>query len=67
MATDSYKSTKAGDAEFKVRPGGSFGTDQTQPIMNGSKGGGTKGGVTNDQLKQLGRSMAKAAANGKGY
>jgi hypothetical protein len=33
----------------------------------GTGAGGTKGGYTNEQLKQLGRSQARAAANGKGY
>jgi hypothetical protein len=33
----------------------------------GTVAGGTKGGKTNEQLMQLGRGMAKAAANGKAY
>lgn len=31
----------------------------------GSPKGGTKGGTTNDQLKQLGRNLARVAQQGK--
>lgn len=67
MATDSLKSTKPGDAEYKARPAGGFGSDRSVGIMNGGKGGGTKGGKTNEQLLKLGTSLARAAANGKAY
>lgn len=56
MATESMKSTKPGAAKSAG--------DKTQAIVVGGKG---SKGVTNDQLKQLGRGMARAAANGKAY
>jgi hypothetical protein len=33
----------------------------------GKPQGGIKGGKTNEQMQQLGRGLARAAANGKGY
>ena len=64
MATESLKSTKPGDAEYKVRSIPMSSGDKTQAAMNGGK---KSKGVTNDSLMKLGRGMAKAAANGKGY
>jgi len=64
MATQSLKSSKTGDSKYEVRPAGSFGSDKTQAIMNG--GTGSKG-VSNDQLKKLGRGLARAAGSGKAY
>ena len=67
MATDALKSNKPGDAEYKVRPAGSFGSDKSVSVMNGGKGGGSKGGKTNEAVLKLGTGMARALANGKGY
>jgi len=68
MATDALKSNKPGDAEYKSRPAGSFGSDKCAPTMNGGTGvGGSKGGKTNEAVLKLGTGMARAAANGKAY
>jgi hypothetical protein len=67
MATESMKSTRPGDAEFKPKQMAMSSGDRAQAIMNGGKCGGTKGGVTNEQRLSMGRTAAKAAANGKGY
>jgi hypothetical protein len=41
-------------------------TDKKQPIQNGGKpSGGTKGGTTNEQRKQMGRNLARVAQQGK--
>lgn len=67
MATDSLKSTKPGDAQYKVKPTSFSDGDKKQAIMNGGHGGGTKGGFSQDTLKAVGRSAARAAASGKAY
>jgi len=42
-------------------------TPAKQPEQKGGKGGGTKGGFSQDKLKAVGRGQARAAANGKAY
>lgn len=66
MAKESYQSTRVGDAKYKIQMA-SAAKDKTVSIMNGGNGGGSKGGYSNESLLKLGRGVAKAAANGKGY
>ena len=64
MASISLKSTKPSDPQYKPRAISASSGDRTASATTGGK---ASKGVTNDQLMKLGRGMAKAAANGKGY
>ena len=64
MATESLKSTKPGDAKFKPKAVSASAGDKKQTLMNGGK---RSKGISNDLLLKLGRGLARAAADGKGY